>query len=362
MSKSLRLTEQMMRRGLWVVAVVFAFFLLGLGGTFVRDLPKVEAKKSIDDFMGREAVATLRGALKANENSTRDIRSALEQAELKRRTARADSAASQETFRNWLSTRNATRLSDQDPELIERTRALDELKDRERTAEKVIEGLQQDQLMLKEVGEQTQRKLNDMESNARIQLDSEMKRVELRVFLYRLALTLPLLAIAAWLVVTKKTNSATSTSWPFAWGFIIFAAIEFFVELVPYLPSYGGYVRYTVGIVLTVVVGRRVIMALNAYLERQKMAEAMPDAQRREELSYDTALTRLSKGVCPGCERAVDLKNAAIDFCPHCGIGLYDHCQPCSTRKSAFSKFCHGCGASAQAPIGNGPDKASTAS
>jgi len=116
---------------------------------------------------------------------------------------------------------------------------------------------------------------------------------------------------------------------------------------VPYLPSYGGYVRYAVGIVITVLVGRYAIVALNNYLARQKLAEQQPDQVRREELSYDTALARLDKGVCPGCERPVDLKNTAIDFCPHCGIGLHDHCEVCETRKSAFSRFCHACGASA---------------
>ncbi|MCP5804537.1 zinc ribbon domain-containing protein, partial [Klebsiella pneumoniae] len=72
--------------------------------------------------------------------------------------------------------------------------------------------------------------------------------------------------------------------------------------------------RYVVGIGITVLVGRYAILALNRYLERQKLAEAMPDAQRREELSYDVALARLAKNVCPGCERPVDLKNETIDF------------------------------------------------
>ena len=119
----------------------------------------------------------------------------------------------------------------------------------------------------------------------------------------------------------------------------------FFVELVPYLPSYGGYVRDAVGIVVTALVGRYAILALNRYLERQKLAEAMPDQKRRQELSYDMALARLAKSVCPGCERPVDLKNTTIDFCPHCGICLFDHCEHCNTRKSAFSRFCHACGA-----------------
>ena len=166
---------------------------------------------------------------------------------------------------------------------------------------------------------------------------------ELRVFVYRLALTLPLLAVAGWLFVKKRKG----VYWPFVWGFIFFAAFAFFVELVPYLPSYGGYVRYLVGIVLTALVGRYAIQALNRYLERQKLAEALPDAQRREELGYDVALARLAKGVCPGCERIADLKTATNDFCPHCGIGLHDHCGHCSARKSAFVRFCHACGTAA---------------
>ena len=99
------------------------------------------------------------------------------------------------------------------------------------------------------------------------------------------------------------------------------------------------------GIVVTVLVGRQAIISLNRCLEKQKLAEQMPDAQRHEELSYDTSLTRLAKSVCPDCERPMDLKNPGIDFCPHCGIGLFDLCRACNTRKSAFAKSCCACGA-----------------
>ena len=55
-------------------------------------------------------------------------------------------------------------------------------------------------------------------------------------------------------------------------------------------------------------------------------------------------MARLGKSVCPGCERAVDLKNEAIDYCPHCGLCLFDRCGHCSTRKNAFSRYCFSCG------------------
>ena len=344
MSKSLRLSEKWFNRGLWVVAIVFANFLIGLGSTVVGDLPKVEKQLQLDDFMDPTTTATLRSAVKSAAAAGRDAATALEQAELKRDAAQAETAAATETFSNWLATRRATQLPEQDAELIARTRALDALKQKERTAGAAVEAQQQLALDARQAAERERRKLSELEDVARVKLDAESRRLELRVFLYRLALTLPLLAIAGWLFVKKRKG----TYWPFVWGFIIFALVAFFVELVPYLPSYGGYVRYVVGILVTVLIGRQAIISLNRYLEKQRLAEQMPDAQRREELSYDTALTRLSKGVCPGCERAVDLKSTDIDFCPHCGIGLYDHCQICTTRKSAFSKFCHSCGTSAE--------------
>ena len=344
MSKALRLSEKWFRRGLWVVAVVFAGFLIGLGGTIVGDLPKVEQRATLDDFMDRAAAEKARQTVKDATRAGQDARESLEQAQLKLKIAQADSQAARETFGNWLATRRATERPEQDRELIDRTARLDTLKAAERSAQAAVQAQQQAALDASQAVTRAQGQLRDMERGAQDALDKAQRAQELRVFLYRLALTLPLLVAAGWLFARKRQ----STWWPFVWGFIFFALFAFFVELVPYLPSYGGYVRYIVGIVITAAVGRYAILALNRYLERQKQAETLPDAQRRQELSYDVALARLAKGVCPGCERAVDLKDVKNDFCPHCGIGLHDHCGHCQARKSAFARFCHACGTPAR--------------
>ena len=345
MSKALRWSEKWFRFGLWLVAVVFASFLIGLGGTVVENLPKVEHRVTLDDFMDQTAAEQARAEIRQTEATRQSAQEALEQAQLKHNTARANSISARDTFNNWLATRSVTQRPEQDSELLARTQALDTLKAAERQALTAMEKEQQVLLDAQQASARAQQRLQRLQEAATETFQHEQRSQELRVFVYRLALTLPLLGAAGWLFAKKRQ----STWWPFVWGFIYFALFAFFVELVPYLPSYGGYVRYVVGIVITVLVGRYAIVALNRYLERQKAAEAMPDVERRKELSYDTALARLAKKVCPGCERPVDLTNTAIDFCPHCGICLFDHCGQCNERKSAFARFCHACGAAARA-------------
>jgi hypothetical protein len=343
MSKSLRLSEKWFHRGLWAVAVIFAAFLIGLGGTVVRNLWKVERPYTDEAFIDAPAAAAARSEIKAARSSQKETAEALGQAQLRLGVAESTARSARETFTNWLATRQVTALREQDRELVDRTRTLDQLKAAERSALAEVEALQQADLGARQAEAHAQERLQSLQEAAGNRRRQAQQWQDLRIFLYRLAVTLPLLLLAGWLFQRKRR----STWWPFVWGFIFFALFTFFVELVPYLPSYGGYVRYLVGVVVTVLVGRQAILALNRYLERQKAAEQLPEQQRRVELSYDLALSRLAGGVCPGCERRVELDRPDLDFCPHCGIALHDRCGRCAVRKRAFAQFCHACGAPA---------------
>ncbi|WP_017669232.1 zinc ribbon domain-containing protein [Sandarakinorhabdus sp. AAP62] len=343
MNNAIRLSEKWFVRALWLIALAFAFFLIGLGNAVVGDLPQVEADISIEQFMDKPA-----GDVQQQQDQARarrlEAESALDQAELKRTGAQKEYEAARATFDNWVATRQATGRADQDAELKSRTAALDALKATETAATRASEAERQKLLDAQQAEQRAEAAMIPFRDAAQARFDAAIEASELRVFLYRLALTLPLLAIAGWLFARARKGRW----WPFVWGFIFFALFAFFVELVPYLPSYGGYVRYSVGIIITMIVGRWAIIELGKYLERQKLAEAQPETMRRQDLAYDQALARLAKGVCPGCERPVDLKNPDIDFCPHCGIGLFERCGNCSARKGTFSPFCHKCGAKAE--------------
>lgn len=339
MKSGATLSERWFRRALWLVAFAFAGFLIGLGSLVVGDLPQVERRLTLEQFLDpgeTEASAALRRTRREQE----EVRRLSAQGQLALDAARAASAAAQETFANWLRTRDATQRVDQDPGLVARTERLDALKAAERSIEERMETLAAQDLTLAQREADEARGGDVLRAEAAARLAAAESGQELRVFGYCLALTLPLLALAGWLLLKKRR----SRNWPFVWGFAIASAFAFFVELVPYMPSYGGYVQYGVGAIATLIAGRAAIAAYHAHAERQRTAETRPDAERRTEIVTDQALARIARNVCPGCERAIPLADPGTNFCPHCGIGVHERCPACERRKSTFDRFCNACG------------------
>jgi hypothetical protein len=336
----MRLSEKWFHRALWLIALIFAGFLIGLGGLVVGNLPGVEAPPTLESLIDPAVSSAAHTSIEQAQKAQRLSELANESATQKLHAAQARYANARETFNTWLDTRTATGRTSQDNDLVTRTAQLEEMNGSVRSALKIADLAEQESA-------QTQRTLNAAEtandaliSQAQEKLDALQRSIDTKNFLIRLAITLPLLVIAGWLFAKQRKNRY----WPFVWGFIFFALFAFFVELVPYLPDYGGYVRYIVGVIVTVLAGRYAINALQRYLQNQKSAETLPDDQRRMALSYDVAQSRLAKGVCPGCERKADLTNPKVDFCMHCGISHFDVCSSCQTRKNAFARFCPGCG------------------
>lgn len=341
MNKSLRLSEKWFRRGLWILSFIFAAFLIGLGGLVVDDLPKVEHRVERDTYVDSSQSKPLQAQLDAVAQKLAALENDEKSLALDADSATTEYQQAHETFNNWLASRSATQQQSQNPDVLARTKDLDVLKDKQLQVDRKLADLRRTKMNLTRERDETQEKLDRVRENATGRWVHETRRQELRVFLYRLLLTLPLILIAGWLFVKKRKGNY----WPFVWGFVFFALYAFFVELVPYLPSYGGYVRYVVGILVTFAVGHYCIKSMQNYLVRQKAQEAEPDRQRRQGLAYDLVLARLSKKICPGCERPVDLEKPDVNHCPHCGISIFTTCEHCQVRKNAFSPFCYSCGA-----------------
>lgn len=342
-----RQPEKWFRRLLWIVAIIFAGFLIGLGGKIVADLPLfATSQKTVADYIeNRPHYDTLQDELKNHEKSQSQLQNDWEQKNLALQEQRSEIANAQSSFNNWLATRSVTEQSEQNPEVIKRTQAIDALKAKERVLEQERHAIEQQQLNVEQAAQKLQNDINALEQAAFKVKEKDDKRTELQVFLYRLLITLPLLLLA-WYLFAKYRQSAF---WPFVWGFIFFALFVFFVELVPYLPNYGGYVRYLVGIIITIFVGRYAIIAMEKYLARKRAEESLSINERQAQMNYDQAQAKIAKSICPSCERKLDFQHPDLDFCPHCGIHLFGYCESCHTRKSAFNRYCCKCGTACNA-------------
>lgn len=234
--------------------------------------------------------------------------------------------------------------------MIARVQAIEELKQAERDAQRVIEDLRATELSQHRAQQELQSEREAIRNAATAPYQKARSREVLKVFGLRLALTLPLLLLSGWLVAKKRG----SQFWPVYRGFVIFALFAFFVELVPYLPSYGGYVRVGVGIAIALLLTYFSIRGMNRYLANKRSEEQRSETEKRSAIVYETAIKKISEGVCPSCDRqfsaATSRKGGTrdetpVDFCVHCGFCLFDRCPSCSTRQNSFFKYCGTCGA-----------------
>ncbi len=347
--KAVRRPQFWFNLAMWLLSVVISALLIQLGGLIMSDVPTAGKRIAKSDFINTAQLETtvaeidvLEAALRANGNGIEDARFLLSSSTLDYQNQRA-------SFENWIKTRSATESSDQNLEVIERVKAIELLKLEERKAQRAVEDLEQEVVL-------QNRALQDLESQ-RSQIirdaDGPYKKARkyevLKVFAFRLALTLPLLLISGWLIFKKRGSSY----WPIYRGFIIFSLFAFFVELVPYLPSYGGYVRYIVGILLALLFAHFAIRGMSRYLQNKKKEEERPETEKRKLIKYETAVKKISDGVCPSCDRQFAAKKPRkgdakaetnIDYCVHCGFCLFDKCANCGERENSFYKFCGACG------------------
>ena len=345
MAKGVRVPEKAFAVAMWVVSVILAGFIVGLGNLVIGDLPQVENQVSQEQFADSAVTRKIRGELRSIQERRGAIDDKLQISRLQLEQAQKASQTGTETFQAWIQTRTATTNPQQDPEVIARTRELEQLKGNERAVQSAIDALETEQVPLNQRESELSEQQSSLQNSALPAYEKAMFWQEMRVFGLRLALTLPMLLIAAWMVVKKRK----SDRWPLMRGFVLAAVFVFFVELVPYLPSYGGYIRYAVGIILTVIAGHYLIKNMRIYLANRQATEQQGEEERRKLVTHDEAFKKMSAKVCPGCDRPIaGMEGAESNFCVHCGMTLFNHCDKCDTRKMAFFRFCLTCGTPAE--------------
>ncbi|CAD6514363.1 hypothetical protein ACFQ3P_04500 [Paraburkholderia sabiae] len=332
---------RLLRIASWIIAIAFAIFLNMLGSLVIRDLMYAPHGGPPPDPSQFSDAATAQ--LHAQMHEVQLQRDALDDRIENTRIAheRADKLymEARDSFRNWIATRQATGDSRNDPELLARTKRLDDLQASAADWQRKQNALSDEARPIDAHLAQLRIEIANASQATNKRYEAATRHYELVVFGWRLALTLPLLVVAVWLFIRFRK----SRYWPFVYGFGLFASTAFFVELVPYLPSFGGYIRVLVGVALTVFAGIYTLRAFQKYVERKRAELEQSQTERAQGVDYEKALSTYPKKVCPSCDKPWHLGGEQASYCIHCGLNLFRVCA-CGGRNFAFFPFCNQCG------------------
>jgi len=113
---------------MFILSIVLAGFLVGLGGLVIKDLPRVQDEVRLEQFVDQETqkLASARQAKLRQENTELQTKRSLAQTKLDDVNRAYQIGAS--SFRSWAATRSTTGDDSQNDELIRRSEQLDGLR------------------------------------------------------------------------------------------------------------------------------------------------------------------------------------------------------------------------------------------
>lgn len=344
MTKASTKYENISKIILGVISLCLSIFLISLGDKILSDITKVYMSPDRFEYISKDALKKVTNDIKEIENRIEGLNESKDSYDKAYESAGAIYQSEKESFDAWIRTRKTIGSPEQDKDVISRTHKLDELR------------LVRDQWLARSTETEVainqlinhKKKISKHEENIREignqRYENDYKSYTLKIFFIRLLFALPILAIGIFLVIKFRKSKYNS----FVWGYSLFSLYIFFIGLVPYLPSYGGYVRYIVGIILTIFIGYYVIKQLSLYTERKKMELSKSTEERSKEIVYDTAAKAFESHTCPSCERKFDIVVNSTDkypnYCIHCGLKLFGKCSKCDQRNFVHFPYCSSCG------------------
>jgi len=352
--------ERFSRLVLFLVMLVLAGFLSALGNKILEDVNEWVKAPEAEAFQDKAALETAaRGEAAVSQQTGRvEDTKATYQKSLER--AQRQYEAEKQSYANWLQARATIGSSQEDAQVRDRAQTLDRYRRIQESWQSKIDETEGEYTRLEKQRQQASEKTQVLRQAGEQKYGQAMRHYELKIFFLRLGMVLPVLALGVLLFLRFRKNRF----WPLAWGFILFSAYAFFVGLLPYLPSFGGYIRLAVGALLTLLIGFYVIKQLTQYLQVKRAELETSTQDRFNKIKDEVAVKAFQAHSCPSCERdflirqwfpktrkATEIRNLdeAPDHCAYCGLPLFGKCPQCGNRNFLHFPFCSACGSSLQA-------------
>lgn len=336
------------------ISLILCFFLILLSNNIIDDLDTATNRPELNSFENKTNLKNLEMKSSVIGIDLEKLFSGKSVIEKTIATAKTNSTNEKQSFNNWIQTRKTLGSPDKDLEVISRARKLDILYEIEKKWRLEL-NLQDAQIDKKvKTQELVQQKIEKEKEYAYKKYDESLKVYDLKVFLIRLLFVGPILALGIFFFIRYRKNKF----WPLYFGFTLFSFYAFFIGLVPYLPSYGGYVRYAVGIILSGGLGYYAIKTIRRYIEEKQAEIKIPTQERSKNLKIEVAEKAFEAHFCPSCGKdfmirkwEAPLKSSEnqtyklmTDFCRHCGLELFKNCKKCGNHNFSHLPFCASCG------------------
>lgn len=338
----------------YVISIALAIFLIGLANRIIGDLDETGNRPMLEDFEAETEIHNYRVLYNGVQDSIREIVRDKKALQLDLDLATRTLEQEHTSFKSWISTRKATHLSSTDVEVRKRNFVMDSIQESIKKYEQEKKTLTASIQRLRDQSEHHQELIDTERDVVYTKLSQANRSYDLKIFLKRLLFVLPVLLLGIWMLLKKRK----ATYWPLFRGFVFFSFYAFFVGLVPYLPSYGGYVRYAIGIILSVFLGIYAIKSLQAFIKRKKKELQQSTKERSKQIKEEVAEKALENHMCPSCgkdylinelhqsgaKKRVTGALRVTNFCRHCGLQLFKDCDNCETTNYAHLPHCYSCG------------------
>ena len=339
----------------YIIAIVLCGFLISLSGKLIDDVEEWKERPGVEEFQNIVFLKLKNLEIEnidAKINLKREEKSSIENT-IKIVNSNYENA--KKSFDNWLEARKTVDSSKEDKVILSRANDLDEYYRVQREWGERLSDINSDIKLLNDEKDEIGILLSKERERVSEEREKAIRKYNLKVFLIRLLFILPILIIGIFFIIKFRNHKY----WPLFLGFVMFSFYAFFFGLVPYLPSYGEYIRYTVGIILSIIFGIYAINKIKAFVEYKKNELKVSTTERAEKVQIETAEKALDNHMCPSCgkdfvvkkwDKSVNKKNKTemygivTNFCRFCGLELFKKCKKCGSENYAHLLFCSNCG------------------
>jgi len=339
----------------YIIAIVLCGFLVATSSKIMYDVDSWEDSPQIEEFQNAELLNDLQ--LEIDSIYILQASKIEKQSNIQNTINIADSnyTNAKRSFDNWLAARKTVGSPNSDKEVITRAKELDNYYETKQEWQKELAIINDSILLYDNEVLVVQEIVNQDNSRAYEEQEVAIRKYDLKVFLMRLLFIFPILLIGIFFIFKFRKHKY----WPLFLGFVLFSFYSFFFGLLPYLPSYGGYIRYAVGIILSVIFGIYFINKIKSFIEKKKNELKISGTERAKSVEIETAEKALDNHICPSCGKDFIIKQwdkssskkvkvegfgIVTNFCRFCGLELFTKCTKCGSENFAHLPFCSTCG------------------